>query len=67
MQAAGARNIQMKGATRALLGGALGRYRTHGNDPKKSVLNQFQQAHDVKKLFLMDASVLLPTPAKIPR
>jgi choline dehydrogenase-like flavoprotein len=27
-----------------------------GNDPKKSVLNQFQQTHDVKNLFMMDAA-----------
>lgn len=27
-----------------------------GNDPKKSVLNAFQQTHDVKNLFVMDGS-----------
>jgi choline dehydrogenase-like flavoprotein len=27
-----------------------------GSDPKKSVLNQFQQAHDIKNLFVMDGS-----------
>jgi choline dehydrogenase-like flavoprotein len=27
-----------------------------GSDPKGSVLNQFQQAHDVKNLFVMDAA-----------
>ena len=27
-----------------------------GSDPKKSVLNQFQQTHDVKNLFVMDAA-----------
>jgi glucoside 3-dehydrogenase (cytochrome c) catalytic subunit len=27
-----------------------------GNDPKKSVLNQFQQSHDVKNLFVVDGS-----------
>jgi choline dehydrogenase-like flavoprotein len=27
-----------------------------GNDPKKSVLNQFQQTHDVRNLFVMDGS-----------
>jgi choline dehydrogenase-like flavoprotein len=27
-----------------------------GNDPRKSVLNQFQQSHDVKNLFVMDGS-----------
>jgi choline dehydrogenase-like flavoprotein len=27
-----------------------------GNDPKKSVVNQFQQSHDVKNLFVVDGS-----------
>ncbi len=27
-----------------------------GSDPKKSVVNQFQQAHDVKNLFVVDGS-----------
>jgi choline dehydrogenase-like flavoprotein len=27
-----------------------------GKDPKKSVLNQFQQSHDVSNLFVMDGS-----------
>jgi choline dehydrogenase-like flavoprotein len=27
-----------------------------GNDPKKSVVNQFQQSHDVKNLLVMDGS-----------
>ncbi|MGH9584854.1 MAG: GMC family oxidoreductase, partial [Bryobacteraceae bacterium] len=27
-----------------------------GNDPKNSVLNQFEQAHDVKNLFVVDGS-----------
>jgi choline dehydrogenase-like flavoprotein len=27
-----------------------------GSDPKSSVLNQFQQTHDVKNLFVMDGS-----------
>ena len=27
-----------------------------GNDPRKSVLNQFQQSHDIKNLFVMDGS-----------
>jgi choline dehydrogenase-like flavoprotein len=27
-----------------------------GHDPKKSVLNQFQQSHDVKNLFVMDGA-----------
>jgi choline dehydrogenase-like flavoprotein len=27
-----------------------------GNDPKTSVVNQFQQSHDVKNLFVVDGS-----------
>jgi len=27
-----------------------------GKDPKKSALNQWQQAHDVKNLFVVDAA-----------
>ena len=27
-----------------------------GNDPKTSVLNQFQQSHDVKNLLVVDGS-----------
>ncbi|MBV9405902.1 MAG: GMC family oxidoreductase, partial [Acidobacteriaceae bacterium] len=27
-----------------------------GNDPKTSVLNQFQQTHDIKNLFVMDGA-----------
>src|SRR5580693_2442166 len=30
-----------------------------GNDPKTSVLNQFQQSHDVKNLFVVDASAFV--------
>jgi len=27
-----------------------------GNDPKKSVLNKFNQAHDVKNVFVVDGA-----------
>jgi choline dehydrogenase-like flavoprotein len=38
-----------------------------GSDPKKSVLNQFQQAHDVKNLFVMDASSFTSKPCQNPK
>jgi choline dehydrogenase-like flavoprotein len=37
-----------------------------GNDPKKSVLNQFQQAHEIKNLFVMDASSFTSNPCQNP-
>jgi glucoside 3-dehydrogenase (cytochrome c) catalytic subunit len=37
-----------------------------GSDPKKSVLNQFQQTHDVKNLFVMDASGFTSNPCQNP-
>jgi len=37
-----------------------------GTDPKKSVLNQFQQSHDVKNLFVMDASGFTANPCQNP-
>ena len=37
-----------------------------GNDTKKSVLNQFQQAHDVKNLFVMDGAGFTSTACQNP-
>jgi len=37
-----------------------------GSDPKKSVLNQFQRTHDVKNLFVMDASGFTSNPCQNP-
>ena len=37
-----------------------------GSDPKKSVLNQFQQAHDIKNLFLMDGAGFTSTACQNP-
>jgi choline dehydrogenase-like flavoprotein len=58
MEAAGAKNIttfahedRIPGYGIHEMGGAR-----MGKDPKQSVLNQFQQSHDVKNLFVMDAA-----------
>jgi len=37
-----------------------------GNDPKKSVLNQFQQSHDVKNLFICDGAGFTSTACQNP-
>jgi len=37
-----------------------------GSDPKKSVLNQFQQSHDIRNLFVMDASGFTSNPCQNP-
>jgi len=37
-----------------------------GADPKKSVLNQFQQTHDIKNVFVMDASGFTSNPCQNP-
>jgi choline dehydrogenase-like flavoprotein len=37
-----------------------------GNDPKTSVLNQFQQSHDVKNLFVVDGSSHVSASAQNP-
>lgn len=37
-----------------------------GNDPRKSVLNQFQQTHDVKNLFVMDGAGFTSTACQNP-
>jgi choline dehydrogenase-like flavoprotein len=37
-----------------------------GSDPKKSVLNQFQQTHDVRNLFVMDGSCFVSSGCQNP-
>ena len=37
-----------------------------GNDPKKSVLNEFQQAHDIKNLFVCDGAGFTSTACQNP-
>jgi choline dehydrogenase-like flavoprotein len=67
LQAAGAKNI------RTYADPPRGRWAVHeagiarmGHDPKKSVLTQFQQSHDVKNLFVMDASGFPSNPCQNP-
>jgi choline dehydrogenase-like flavoprotein len=66
-QAAGAKDIQ------TFADPPKGRWAVHeagiarmGKDPKASVLNEFQQAHDVKNLFVMDASGFASNPCQNP-
>jgi choline dehydrogenase-like flavoprotein len=67
LEAAGAKNIRTyahPSAPRwALHEAGIARM---GFDPKKSVLNQFQQSHDVKNLFVMDASGFTSNPCQNP-
>jgi choline dehydrogenase-like flavoprotein len=67
LEAAGAKNIRTyadPSAPRwALHEAGIARM---GADPGKSVLNQFQQSHDVKNLFVMDASGFSSNPCQNP-
>ena len=67
LEAAGAKNI------RAYAHPSAPRWALHeagiarmGSDPKKSVLSQFQQSHDIKNLFVMDASSFASNPCQNP-
>jgi choline dehydrogenase-like flavoprotein len=67
LEAAGAKNIRTHAhpsAPRwALHEAGIARM---GADPKKSVLNQFQQTHDIKNLFVTDASGFTSNPCQNP-
>ena len=67
LEAAGAKNI------RTYANPSAPRWALHeagiarmGSDPKKSVLNQFQQTHDVRNVFVMDASGFTTNPCQNP-
>ena len=67
LEAAGARNV------RTYAHPSAPRWALHeagtarmGADPKKSVLNQFQQTHDVKNLLVLDASGFSSNPCQNP-
>jgi choline dehydrogenase-like flavoprotein len=67
LEAAGAKNVQSEahpgGPGWAIHEVGIARM---GEDPKKSVLNQFQQTHDVKNLFVMDGSGFTSTACQNP-
>jgi len=58
LEAAGARNIHPYTVHDRIPGHAIHEVGVArmGHDPKTSVLNQFQQTHDVRNLFVMDGS-----------
>ncbi|HVS88232.1 MAG TPA: GMC family oxidoreductase [Candidatus Acidoferrum sp.] len=67
LEAAGAKNI------RTYANPSAPRWALHeagiarmGSEPKRSVLNQFQQTHDIKNLFVMDASGFTSNPCQNP-
>ena len=67
LEAAGAKNVRTRANPSAP------RWAVHeagvarmGSDPKKSVLDQFQQTHDIKNLFVMDASGFTSNPCQNP-
>ena len=67
LEAAGGKNIRtfanVNSRRWAVHEGGIARI---GSDPKKSVLNQFQQIHDVNNLFVMDASGFTSNPCQNP-
>jgi choline dehydrogenase-like flavoprotein len=58
LEASGAKNVRTFALEDRIPGYSIHEMGTArmGSDPKQSVLNQFQQAHDVKNLFVMDAA-----------
>jgi glucoside 3-dehydrogenase (cytochrome c) catalytic subunit len=67
LEAAGAKNIKThaKPSTPGYAIHEVGIARM-GNNPKGSVLNQFQQAHDIKNLFVMDGAGFTSTACQNP-
>src|SRR5579863_490800 len=67
LEAAGAKNVR-KDANASAPGWAIHEVgiARMGDDPKKSVLNQFQQSHDVKNLFVCDGAGFTSTACQNP-
>jgi choline dehydrogenase-like flavoprotein len=67
LEAAGAKDIKVQ-ANVEMPGMAIHELGTArmGNDPKKSVLNSFNQAHDVKNLFVMDGASFVSSACQNP-
>jgi choline dehydrogenase-like flavoprotein len=67
LEAAGAKNIRAEAKT-AAPGWAIHEVgiARMGNSPKTSVLNPFQQTHDIKNLCVMDGSAFLSTACQNP-
>jgi choline dehydrogenase-like flavoprotein len=67
LEAAGAKNIRPR-AHPSTPGWAIHEVGVArmGNDPKKSVLNQFEQTHDVKNLFVCDGAAFTSTACQNP-
>ena len=67
LEAAGAKNVRAT-ARPSVPGWAIHEVgiARMGNDPKKSVLNQFQQTHDVKNLFVCDGAGFTSTACQNP-
>jgi choline dehydrogenase-like flavoprotein len=57
LEAAGAKNVQLTG-TPSVFGFCIHEVGTArmGNDPRSSVVNRFNQAHDVKNIFVTDGA-----------
>ncbi len=68
LEAVGAKNIQVPTNVSGGPGWAIHEVgiARMGSDPKKSVLNQFQQTHDVKNLFVMDGAGFTSTACQNP-
>jgi len=67
LEAAGAKNVRIRGRADgpgwAIHEVGIARM---GDNPKASVLNQFQQSHDVKNLFVLDGAGFTSTACQNP-